>query len=370
MPDATHDSLLTSQQDEQPSQEQFPLRRVKIPRKQMSPMERLETQSQPYIVYIMAGVAVIRGFYLFTDKLVNLSHYPAVNFPLSIVTGLALSLVSEITVSIAGRRQKRYANKLFQAELMVASCPKSQKDIWATQVKHFKEQKSANTTALYVSMGMSLIAASSYLIDSTRAALGVPMLIASALAAYVLYLMFYHGVQTDEIRADGTDETAEQIFEEMNALRVDAMARLRQQFATAEMGIPQMLPIIASGLPIQDRRQVMPILKLLIGKEEPEALQEDDDDTSSWWSMKQLALVAGEDFSKRKADDITRKYRRRVSDNAHKFPEYIKLDPVKGWLIEPSFAAKLFSVPPAIPLEQSIVVDGTVVTPNENQGET
>src|SRR5690348_11327889 len=86
-------------------------------RPRVSFMQWLERRSQPYIVGSMAIVAVLRGFYLFTDKLVNLAHYPALNAVLSLVTGILLSGASELTITIAGRRHKLFKVQLFNAKL-------------------------------------------------------------------------------------------------------------------------------------------------------------------------------------------------------------------------------------------------------------
>jgi hypothetical protein len=38
------------------------------------------------------------------------------------------------------------------------------------------------------------------------------------------------------------------------------------------------------------------------------------------------------------------KYRRRLAANAHKYPQHIRLDPVRGWLIEPGLAESFFAL--------------------------
>lgn len=306
-------------------------------------MEWLERRSQPYIVGSMAIVAVLRGFYLFTDKLVNLAHYPALNAGLSLMTGILLSGASELTITIAGRRHKLFKVQLFNTKLALASATLKQKPIWDVEVERLADQVKANAWAMRISMDMSLLAAASYLIDSTGAAGFIAFAMASALAAYVLYLMYYHGVQTDEIKEDGSADTAESIKESLNVIRVEELTRLRTTLASAAVSLTARLALIASGLPIPDQRQVIPILKLLLRVEEE---QDEQDGTQGWLSTRDIALRAGEDLQERKADDAMRKYRRRLSSNAHRYPERIRLDPVRGWLIEPSLAESFFGLAP------------------------
>lgn len=337
----------------------------KIERKKIGAMEWLEKRSQPYIVYATAAAAVIRGFYLFTDKLINLAKIPALNIPLSILTGIIMSITSELTISIAGRRHKLYKAKLYAAELGAASANKAQKPIWDVEVKRLNDQVKANLLAMRVSMGMSLLAAASYLIDSTGAAGIIPMLIASSLAGYVLYMMYYHGVQTDEIKEDGSAETAEEILETLNVIRVEEVARLRAELQNAaSLSVPARIALIASGLPIPDQRRIMPTVKLLLRADDGSD-PEGADDAASWYTMRDIAMMKGEDFTQRRADDIMRKYRRKVSDNAHKHPADIRLDPMRGWLVEPVFAEAFFDLPPMPGTASSSqagsrVVDGTI----------
>lgn len=310
-------------------------------RPRFSFMEWLERRSQPYIVGSMAIVAVLRGFYLFTDKLVNLAHYTALNATLSLVTGVLLSCASELTITIAGRRHKLFKVQLFNAKLALASATLKQKPIWEVEVERLADQVKANAWAMRISMGMSLLAAASYLIDSTGAVGFIGFAIASALAAYVLYLMYYHGVQTDEIVEDGTAETADAIREELNLIRIEEIARLRSTLASAAVSPTGRLALIASGLPIPDQRQVMPILRLMLRAESPE---EEADPTATWLAMRDVALRAGEDLINRTVDDVTRKYRRKCASQARRYPDLIQLHPVRGWIVEPTFVEGFFDL--------------------------
>jgi hypothetical protein len=192
-----------------------------------------------------------------------------------------------------------------------------------------------------ISMGMSLLAAASYLIDSTGAVGFLAFAVASALAAYVLYLVYYHGVQTDEIREDGAAETAETIRAELNLIRIEEIARLRSTLASASVSPAGRLALIASGLPIPDQRQVMPILRLMLRAEEPET---DADPTANWLTMRDVALRAGDDLASRHLDDVTRKYRRKCAANVRRFPDLIQLHPTRGWIVEPTFAEGFFNL--------------------------
>ncbi|MBA3824623.1 MAG: hypothetical protein H0X24_12110 [Ktedonobacterales bacterium] len=321
-------------------------------------MEWLEKKSQPYIVIATTIAAVIRGFYLFTDKLVNLTQLPWLNLPLSVVTGIIMSIVSELTISIAGRRHKLYKQQLYIAKMSAANATKQTKEIWQVEVERLKDQVAANILAMRVSMVMSLVAASSYLIDSTGAQGLISFLVASSLAGYVLYMMYYHGVQTDEIKEDGSQETADNILDTLNAIRIEEVQRLRTELQNmATLSVPARLALIASGLPITSQKAVMPTVRLLLKQEEPE---EERTDISGWYTMKEIALHMGEDLIHGNADNITRKYRRRCADNAHKFPESIRLDPMRGWLIEPEFAKEFFDLPDS----DVVVGNGTIVDAN------
>lgn len=322
----------------------------------------LERPSQPYIVASMAIVAVRRGFYLFTDKLINLSHYPAINAPLSLFTGILLSGSSELSITFAGRRHKLYKQQLFTARLALASATPKQKPMWEIEVERLSDQVRANLWAMRISMGMSLLAAASYLIDSTGTAGFLAFLVASALAGYVLYLMYYHGVQTDEIKEDTAGRMAESIRDELNVIRLEEMGRLREALRTTSVNPSGRLAIIASGLSIPDQRQVIPILRLLLRIEEP---ADQVSETATWLSTRDLALHKGADMATRKADDVMRKYRRRLSSNADHFPQQIRLDPIRGWLIEPTFAQEFFNLPSQsgsfIGSDQSLEIPGRIV---------
>lgn len=331
-------------------------------RPRFSFMQWLERRSQPYIVGSMAIVAVLRGFYLFTDKLVNLAHYRALNAVLSLLTGLLLSGASELTITIAGRRHKLYKSQLFNAKLALASAPSKQQPIWAVEVERLTDQVRANAWAMRFSMGMSLLAAASYLIDSTGAAGFLGFAVASALAAYVLYLMYYHGVQTDEITEDGSAATADAIREELNLIRLEEIARLRGTLAASGVSPAGRLALIASGLPIPDQRQVMPILRLMLRAETPDV---PTDPTASWLSMREVALRAGEDLVNRHVDDVTRKYRRKCAAQARRYPDLLQLHPTRGWIVEPTFAEGFFDLS-TLPegqqsREDSDIPDGAVI---------
>lgn len=333
-----------------------------VPRKKLGVMEWLERRSRSYIVIATSIAAVIRGFYLFTDKLVNLTRFPLLNYPLSIVTGIIMSIVSELTISIAGRRHKLYKQQLYAAKMALASANKQTAEMWKVEVERIQDQVHANLWAMRVSMAMSLVAAASYLIDSTGAEGFIQFLIASSLAGYVLYMMYYHGVQADEIKEDGSAETAQLIKETLNVIRVEEVNRLRSELQNmGTLSVPARLALIASGLPVPDQRQVMPTVRLLLkGESEPEEVT----DTSHWYTMKDVALAKGEDLIRGNADNITRKYRRRCADNAHKFPESIRLDPMRGWLIEPQFAKDFFDLASCDDDEQGkVIVDAN---PPEN----
>jgi hypothetical protein len=290
----------------------------------------------------MAGVAVLRGFYLFTDRLVNLAHYPWLNLPLSVGTGILLSVASELTITIAGRRHKRFKAQLFNARLAHASATGKHQPIWAVEVERLTEQVSANQWAMRVSMAMSLLSAASYLIDSTGAASVLAFVVAVALAGYTLFLMYFHGVQTEAIHDDGTAETAAALRDALHRIRLEETVRLRTLLQEATVSPSARLALIASGLPIPDQRQVLPILRLLLRVEE----HTETDSTAVWLTMRDVALRAGDDLVGRKADDVARKYRRRCSDNAHKHPETIRLDAGRGWIVEPDFAVTFFHLPP------------------------
>lgn len=324
----------------------------------ISAMEWLERRSQPYIVITMAIVAVVRGFYIFSDKLVNLAHVPAINVPLSIGTGVALALASELTVTIAGRRGKRNTTLLYNARLALASCPERQRELWEVEVERLREQVQANKWALRIAMLMSLVAAASYLIDSTGAVGFVPFLIASAIAGYVLYLMYYHGVQTDEIPDDKSAAVASIIEDRLHALRIGLVEDLQRMRDTELLTPGAKMAIIAAGLPVPAQRQMMPVIRLMM---RPAEAVEPEDETAGWLSMRDIAEIKGEVGDGRTLDNLTRKYRRRASDNAHAYPDKIKLDPVRGWLVEPSFADGFFKLgqSQALAVVTGPVVDAT-----------
>jgi len=326
--------------------------KIELKRKPVSTMERLETQSQPYIVGTMAIVAAVRTMYIFTDKLVNLTQWGVVNVIFSGVSGLLLAVVSELSISIAGRRHKRYKTLLYQAKMAQAVAKKKDRDLWEVEVKKLTDSVAANLFMMRVAMGMSLYAAASYLIDSIGAtgvhqaglfAQGIATLSAVAIAGYVLYLMYYHGVQTDEITEDLTESMAIHVEDALARIRVDALERIRGRLDNQELSVPAELALIASGLPITSQRLVMPTVKLLLGAREDR--DDDGDNTATWWNMKQLALACGENFaSGRKADDITRKYRRRCADNAEKYQDDIRIDTERGYIVNPDFAKDFWGI--------------------------
>ena len=114
-------------------------------------MAWLERRSQPYIVGTMAAVAILRGFYLFTDKLVNLAHFPALNAVLSLVTGILLSGASELTITIAGRRHKLFKTQLFNAKLALASAT-------GMRLRGFHSNSSSSTASRTEAMGAAKVA--------------------------------------------------------------------------------------------------------------------------------------------------------------------------------------------------------------------
>ena len=121
-------------------------------------------------------------------------------------------------------------------------------------------------------------------------------------------------------------ETAARIQDQFNLMRIEEMARLRDDLASRSLDVGARLALIASGLPITGQRLVMPTITLLLGRGEDDA--------------------CGEDFaSGRKPDDITRKYRRRCSDNAEKYREKIRMHPVFGWVVEQQFAKDFWNIP-------------------------
>lgn len=334
--------------------------------KKVGVMEWLERRSQPYIVIATSIAAVIRGFYLFTDKLINLTHIPLLNIPLSVGTGIIMSIVSELTISIAGRRHKLYKAQLYAAKMSLATANKQQKEVWKVEVERLGEQVKGNLLAMRVSMGMSLVAAASYLIDSTGAAGFIQFATASALAGYVLYMMYYHGVQTDEIKDDGAIETEERIIHELNLMRVEEVGRLAVDLRSqGTLSVPARLALIASGLRAPAQRQVMPTVRLLLNQP---TTNDDELDTANWYTIRDIALMLGKDLvgkSSRDIDNICRNYRRKASDHAHQFPDRVRLDPVRGWVVEPDYAADLYDLPDGV-----ITVNGNLVVdadPSENE---
>ncbi|HKD73985.1 MAG TPA: hypothetical protein VKB76_00765, partial [Ktedonobacterales bacterium] len=264
-----------------------------------------------------------------------------------------LAIISEITISIAGRRAKAFRALLYQAEQARAVGKKRDRELWDVEIKKLRDQVKANVWMMRGAIVLSLYAGASYLIDSIgltghqhtdRLATGISVLSAVAIVGYVLWLVVYHGVQTDEIPEDGTSETAARIQDQLNLMRIEEMARLRDDLASRSLDVGARLALIASGLPITGQRLVMPTIKLLLGRGEDDG--DGVDELAGWWNMRTLALACGEDFtSGRKPDDITRKYRRRCSDNAEKYRDTIRMHPMLGWVVEPQFAKEFWNIP-------------------------
>jgi hypothetical protein len=318
-----------------------------IKRRQLTAMEWLERRTQPYIVWTMSISAAIRTVYVFTEHIVDLTKIGALNTFINAVTGIALALISDLTIVIAGRRRKLYNQHLFNAKLALASAKKSQLELWQVEVKRLEEQVNANNFAMWAAMIMSIYASASYLITSAGVTGALGMASASAIAGYTLYLAYFHAVQTDEIKEDGTAEVATAISEQLNFIRVEEIARIRNEFANGQtaMSIPARLALIAGGLSVPEQRRVMPTLGLLLRSGDV-PIAEDEDDITSWYTVRSIAIMI-RDAGKSTAtlESIMRNVRRRLGDNAEKHPDQIRVLPGTGWMIEPEFALDFFDLP-------------------------
>lgn len=333
----------------------------RIARKKLSAMEWLERRTQPYIVWAMLIAAAARTVYTFTDHLVDITKFGTMNYGINVLTGLALALISDLTIVIAGRRGKLYKKDLFAAKMAQAQARKAQAAMWAVEVKRLDEQVASNKMAMWVAMGMSVYASASYLITSTSATGALPMIGASALGAYVLYLAYFHSVQTDEMKEDGTQEVAEQISEQLNMIRVEEIARIRGEFSAGQtaMSVPARLALIAGGLSVPDQRRVMPTLGLLLRSGDTIDAPEDEDLTG-WYSVREIAIMIRDAvLSKAKFESIMRNVRHRLDSNAEKHPDAIRYLSGQGWMVESAFAIEFFNLP--APIDEERIVESDII---------
>jgi hypothetical protein len=338
---------------------------AKIQRHQLTAMEWIERKTQPYIVWIMSISAALRTVFVFTDRIVDLSKLGVFNAGLNVTTGIALALISDLTIVIAGRRRKLFNQKLFAAKLAKASAKKNQVELWGVEVARLQEQMRANNTAMWLAMFMSIYASATYLITSSGTVGFLGTLGASAIAAYTLFLGYFHAVQTDEIKEDGTQEVSDLISENLNLLRVEEIARIRAEFAVgrANMAVPARLALIAGGLSVPEQRRIMPTLSLLLRAPGETESDDEEDETTRWYSVRDIAVMLRESGkSTISLDNIMRNVRRRLADNAEKHQEVIRLVSARGWVAEPAFAIDFFSLPAPIDETQGehTIIESTV----------
>ena len=343
-----------------------PINDTIAPRK-LSAMEWLERRTQPYIVWVMSISAAVRTVYVFTDRIVDLTKLGAFNTFLNIITGIALALISDLTIVIAGRRKKLYTKELFNAKLARANARKSQVEVWAVLVEQLEQQVKANDTAMKIAMIMSIGASATYLVTSSGATGWFAVLTASFIAAYTLYLAYFHAVQTDEIKDDGQQEVADTIKTQLNLIRVEEIARIRSDFtngATA-MSVPARLALIAGGLSVPEQRRVMPTLTLLLRSADVTNDDEDDDDGTVWYEVHEVAtLIRDIKQMNIQFESIKRRVRRKLLDHAEKYPEGIRMVDGRGWIVESSLALSIFDLPDITSNTQggASFVEGTIAS--------
>lgn len=343
-----------------------PINDTIAPRK-LTAMEWLERRTQPYIVWVMSISAAVRTVYVFTDRIVDLTKLGAFNTFLNIITGVALALISDLTIVIAGRRKKLYTKELFNAKLARANARKSQVEVWAVLVEQLEQQVKANDTAMKIAMIMSIGASATYLVTSSGATGWFAVLTASFIAAYTLYLAYFHAVQTDEITEDGQQEVADTIKKQLNLIRVEEIARIRSDFtngATA-MSVPARLALIAGGLSVPEQRRVMPTLTLLLRSADVTNDDEDDDDGTVWYEVHEVAtLIRDIKQMNIQFESIKRRVRRKLLDHAEKYPEGIRMVDGRGWIVESSLALSIFDLPDITSNTQggASFVEGTIAS--------
>jgi len=315
----------------------------------------------------MSISAAVRTVYVFTDRIVDLTKLGAFNTFLNIITGVALALISDLTIVIAGRRKKLYTKELFNAKLARANARKSQVEVWAVLVEQLEQQVKANDTAMKIAMIMSIGASATYLVTSSGATGWFAVLTASFIAAYTLYLAYFHAVQTDEITEDGQQEVADTIKKQLNLIRVEEIARIRSDFtngATA-MSVPARLALIAGGLSVPEQRRVMPTLTLLLRSADVTNDDEDDDDGTVWYEVHEVAtLIRDIKQMNIQFESIKRRVRRKLLDHAEKYPEGIRMVDGRGWIVESSLALSIFDLPDITSNTQggASFVEGTIAS--------
>jgi len=315
----------------------------------------------------MSISAAVRTVYVFTDRIVDLTKLGAFNTFLNIITGVALALISDLTIVIAGRRKKLYTKELFNAKLARANARKSQVEVWAVLVEQLEQQVKANDTAMKIAMIMSIGASATYLVTSSGATGWFAIISASFIAAYTLYLAYFHAVQTDEITEDGQQEVADTIKKQLNLIRVEEIARIRSDFtngATA-MSVPARLALIAGGLSVPEQRRVMPTLTLLLRSADVTNDDEDDDDGTVWYEVHEVAtLIRDIKQMNIQFESIKRRVRRKLLDHAEKYPEGIRMVDGRGWIVESSLALSIFDLPDITSNTQggASFVEGTIAS--------
>lgn len=358
----------------------------KLEPKKLTAMEKLERRSQAPIVIIMAIVAALRTVFIFTDRVIDFSRVAGLNIAISLITGLALAFISEITISIAGRRHKLFKVLQYQAEMSGAVAKKRDKDLWSVEMRRLKEQVSANLFMMRLAIGMSLYAAASYLVESvgttgakhdSLVAQGASLLSAVMIAGYAQYLVYFHGVQTDEIKEDQSEALAVQVQNKINEMRVLAMENFIGRLSNAELTPAQEFGFIGSGLPVTAQNQYAPLLRMLAGLRPEDADEEDHAgriDTSGWYSLNDIAILQGKlplpnitqltsAEIRKKTDNIKRPLRSKLDRYRDRFGDIacegkFQLDPTRSYIVEPSFAHDFFELPSGVSIQAgTLVVD-------------